>query len=823
MKKGLIKAGVLLLLFVGTAAGTLWYINRGTTEETREMEEPTLPVLYMEVEDTLVNPMYGYAGEMEEQYMRDSLTPLSTGRNLTVVVDPMESSVDSVNYRVSTADGTTVVEEGKIRNLQEDGEHLQADFQVQNPILMNQEYTLRFEVQLENGKTYYYYTRLLQRAGLNIQEYLSFAKDFYETCTTPETASELTTYLEPDATQRNSTYTSVNIHSSFDMITWGKLDPEIVQEAVPVIKDMNETTCSICMDYVISSTEEDEAADLLQVTDFYRMRYDQSRIRLLDFERSAQELFDGENTDLTSNGLNLGIAEKTIQYQSNKNADIVAFVQQGELWSYNRSANKTTKVFSFRDGELDARELLQEHGIKIVRVEESGDIDFVVYGYMNKDVHEGQVGIAVYHYGAEQNLISEELFIPMNTSYEYLKSDMERLSYVSREDMLYLLLEDDLYKIDISGKTYEIIQQDIQPDCCVISSSQASIAWMDQMSQNASTSITVLSLESGEQYTVQAQEGQKVKALGFINEDFIYGIANDADIVTDDTGATVFAMSTVRIQNFSGEILKEYHDDNVWISGVNILQGSVELLRVQWENDAYVPINSDHIMNNLKNSEETVSIRLITTDRKATQIGLDFDRSVSSSSVLYVASSILESEDSTTLELEVTRQQGEIYYVYAKGILDSTWLDVSDAVNRAYEQMGVVLNRQQQYVWERGNQPNLQQLDTETLPSAALAGSLDQSALAQELGSDYTVLNLTGCPLESVLYMVGKGYPVIARTSSTETVVIIGYNSLNTILYYPDTGEQGYYGMNDSTNLFESAGNVFITYMENLGEPSKGE
>lgn len=823
MKKGLIKAGVLLLLFVGTAAGTLWYINRGTTQETREMEEPTLPVLYMEVEGTLVNPMYGYADEMEEQYIRDSLTPLSTGRALTMIVEPMGSKVEAVNYRVSTADGTTVVEEGKIKSLQDDGENLRAEFQVENPILMNQEYTLRFEIQLENGENYFYYTRLLQRAGLNIKEYLTFAKDFYESCTTPETASDLSAYLEPDDTQSNSTYTSVNIHSSFDMITWGELNPEIVQEAVPVIKDMNETTCSIVMEYVLSSTEEDNPSDLLQVTDFYRMRYDQSRMRLLDFERNAEELFDGENTDLTSNGLNLGITDRTIQYQSNQNADIVAFVQQGELWSYNRSANKTTRVFSFRNGDLDARELLQEHGIKIVRVEESGDIDFVVYGYMNKDAHEGEVGIAVYHYGAEQNLISEELFIPMNTSYEYLKSDMERLSYVSREDMLYLLLEDDLYKIDIARKTYEIIQENIQQDCCVISSSQASIAWMDQMSQNASTSITVLSLESGEQYTVQAQEGQKVKALGFINEDFIYGIANDADIVTDDTGTTVFAMNTVRIQNFSGEVVKEYHEDNVWISGVNILEGSVELLRVQWENDAYVSINSDHIMNNLQTSEETVSIRLITTDRKATQIGLDFDRSVSSSNVLYLASSILENEESTQLGLEVTRQEEEIYYVYAKGSLDSTWLNVNEAVTRAYEQMGVVLNRQQQYVWERGNQPDLQQLDTETLPASVLAGSLDQEALAAELGDGYTVLNLTGCPLESVLYMVGKGYPVIARTSSSETVVIIGYNSLNTILYYPSTGEQGYYGMNDSTNLFEAAGNVFITYMENMGEPSKGE
>ena len=31
-----------------------------------------------------------------------------------------------------------------------------------------------------------------------------------------------------------------------------------------------------------------------------------------------------------------------------------------------------------------------------------------------------------------------------------------------------------------------------------------------------------------------------------------------------------------------GEVVKEYHEDNVWISGVNILEGSVELLRVQW-------------------------------------------------------------------------------------------------------------------------------------------------------------------------------------------------------------------------------------------------
>ena len=43
---------------------------------------------------------------------------------------------------------------------------------------------------------------------------------------------------------------------------------------------------------------------------------------------------------------------------------------------------------------------------------------------MIRDVHEGEVVIAVYHYGAELNHVEEELFIPMKSSYEYLKEDM---------------------------------------------------------------------------------------------------------------------------------------------------------------------------------------------------------------------------------------------------------------------------------------------------------------------------------------------------------------------------------------------------------------
>ena len=302
MKKGLLKAGVLLLLFAAALGGTAALINREKIVGTRQMEDASLPILYMEVADTKVNPMYGYAGEMEEQYMRDSLTPLPTDRSLTMAIDPKNASVKTVSYRVSTADGTEVVETSKISKLKKKDGEIRAEFQLETPILMNQEYTLRFDVTLDNGETYYYYTRLLQRAGTNISEYLEFADSFYQTCLDPENASTLAAYLEPDETQTNSTYENLNIHSSFERITWGTLDMKLEKKAVPVIKDMNETTCSIYLTYVLSDTPEDETTDYYNVTDFYRMRYAQSRVMLLDFDRNTQELYDGKHTELTSKG-----------------------------------------------------------------------------------------------------------------------------------------------------------------------------------------------------------------------------------------------------------------------------------------------------------------------------------------------------------------------------------------------------------------------------------------------------------------------------------------------------------------------------------------
>ncbi len=58
-------------------------------------------------------------------------------------------------------------------------------------------------------------------------------------------------------------------------------------------------------------------------------------------------------------------------------------------------------------------------------------------------------------------------------------------------------------------------------------------------------------------------------------------------------------------------------------------------------------------------------------------------------------------------------------------------------------------------------------------------------------------------------------------------MVIVGYDEYNTYLYDPVKKETYPYGMNDSTDLLQKAGNVFITYIENhkvmlTGRPDEG-
>ena len=56
-------------------------------------------------------------------------------------------------------------------------------------------------------------------------------------------------------------------------------------------------------------------------------------------------------------------------------------------------------LYTFYDAEnRDARTMYDAHGIKILDIDDSGNVKFAVYGYFNRGKHEGETGISVFAY-----------------------------------------------------------------------------------------------------------------------------------------------------------------------------------------------------------------------------------------------------------------------------------------------------------------------------------------------------------------------------------------------------------------------------------------
>lgn len=815
MKRILKKAGILLLVFLLGTAGTALLLNSESTDNRSDFNDAVFPEVMVDMNDTLINRMYGYAQPMQADFTRDSVTPLDTSKKLTFKVNPYDSEVKSFSYEIRTSDGSKVLENKKIKNLLKEDQYLSVDVEIGSDLRMNQEYSMQIALELDEG-TAYYYTRVVSRSQVHASDYAAFVKYFYEACLDKESADALGSYLEPQTTGAATNYSGININSSLSEISWGNLAPQLCQEGIPVIKEINETTASVVLEYQLTSQNDDEETELYDVKEFYRMKYQDTRIYLLDFQRSANQVFDGTLPVYEDDGIILGVRDKNVEYMMNDAATVIAFVQEGDLWSYSPGNEKVNQVFSFRklkDG--DFRDSRTQHDIKIVRVTDEGDIDFVLYGYMNRGSHEGYEGIAVYHYNRDKNVAEERAFIPVSESFEFLKKDLEKLSYVNEKNELFLILAKNLYRINIEENSSEILEKGIKNANFVSSDNNDHAAWLVSEGDEKGN-IKEIDFDTCKTRLIAPQKGQRLRTVGFMNEDLIYGMLNKEDILTDEEGHKSVGIRILRIEDFEGNVKKEYRKDGLYITDISVGNTLIEFeLSAKSGETSYVAQKKDTIMNNKKAAANTVKIELISASRTGVRVKLVFNTTKQTDSPLAMYAKV-SSSDRKDIVLDTQIPQEIAYYVYGQGGLDGIYTDPAKAVLRADTLGGVVLNRTQQYVWERGNKKTKMQIDTEEIPEIVLQGTYDIKTLKKSLKKTGTVIDLSGCSLDSVLYEISAQRPVIAKTGADTSVVIVGYDEYNTWLYDPVKKETYPYGMNDSTDLFQKAGNVFITYIETV-------
>lgn len=416
-----------------------------------------------------------------------------------------------------------------------------------------------------------------------------------------------------------------------------------------------------------------------------------------------EQIFDASHTVLDEQGVVLGITGEKTSYMANEDGTIVSFVQANELWNYNKENNEVSLIFSFADAEnTDVRNLFSRHEIRLLDMENNGNIVFAVYGYMNRGEHEGEVGVAVYYYELQNNSVEEKIFISSNKSYERVAEELGELIYYSvKHDMLYVLADGTFYEIDVKSENIKELVSGLSDKQYVVSSDGHLAAYRPEEGEDP-TQMLIMNFSSGKERTVECREGESIVPLGFINEDFVYGVSKNTDAGQTVAGEEILPMYKIEIEDEEGESVKRYEQSGIYILDAELEDNLITLNRATKEGSSYNTTAEDYITNNEEKDESTVYAQAYVTELKETQVRLVFEEEIEDRSPKLLKPKQTLRDESKTVDFTSTQTKNKCY-VYGYGELQGSYDSAGRAIQEADIYNGVVVSEWQTYIWQRGN------------------------------------------------------------------------------------------------------------------------
>lgn len=809
MKKKLIHTGILAVIFVAAVIVFEYITSKGNDDMMTDIGNATLPRVYFSVEGYGINQVNGYAQEMDIPSMRDSITPI-IGDHLVVNIEDEDSPVASLDYAVYTIDGEKSLYENHISEV---GDQVNLDFEEG---ILSQERVMVLTLHLEE-KDIFYYTRLTASEDSSVISCLDYIYDYHENALAKKENVGVGAALDPSDEEDNTTFSHVTIHSTYDQVTWGDLEPQVSGGERWKITETNESYTSVLLEYEVYCKGEENETDLYMVKEFFRVRAEAGTVSLLNYDRTMEQLFDGNKQVLSEKGILLGITSPDVQYEVNSDGNIVAFVQANELWNYNRDRDEMSLLFSFRDAEnTDVRNKVSDHSIRILNMDRKGNTTFAVSGYMNRGSHEGRVGVSIYYYDISTNSIEEKAFVPSSKSAAVAEEELGKLTYYStKSDNLYMMVAGNLYEIDVDKNRQKLLAEDLEERQYAVSDDGQWVACQIGSSLDTAAQVVVRNLYDGQEYTAEADEGECILPLGFVGDDFVSGLARQSEVGTTISGEPAVPMYRLEIRNAENEVIKTYEAEGEYLLDVEIGEGMITLKRGKKSGDTYAETEPDYLSSNEEKEESNITLESYLTDLKETQMRLTFlDGIQDKNAKVLKPKHILDGNPAVPSLDTGTLEAG--WYVYGLGRLQGIYRKAGDAVQAADEVSGVVIASNGQYVWERGNRYLNWQIDSQDEAAERLRELLgsDLSPLeAVNEVSDGRSVELNGCSTEQVLYLINRGTPVVAVRQDEKPLVLVGYSETNVTYLDVSGGEQQTVSIQQMDQMMQSRGSIYIGFL----------
>lgn len=807
---------VFIIAFVVYFASTFIVTEREYAVYT-SMDEPVLPVISAEINDTEINPMHGYLQDMGNAAASDCITPLPENRRLKLKLRLYGNSVVGVRYEIRSLDLGHFIEKTELGGVNGDENgNAEIELPIQNMIEYNTPYLLKLQLDLGES-TVNYYTRIIWSQKDDLERMIAAASEFTEKSFNYDEARDLTVYLETDKGATTDDLSTVGISSGFSQITWGSTGMKLIDEPTVTVKEYDGIMGAVEVSYMSESPNESGNPDRYSNTDNFTMRAGSERIYMMNFERKTNQVFEGNKHLFAGKRISLGIInEDTIQTCKSESGRYIAFKSGRELWLYDQQGKKAVNVFSFRSENDVLRADYNKHDIRILSADDEGDIDFVVYGYMNRGRHEGYNGIVYYRYSSQTQTISELFFIPRAATYENIKEELSELCVKSETDMFYIKQDDAITAIDLASLEMLDIASGLYDDKYAVSDDQKKIAWLEG-GEASGNSIKLMDTESGNTQVINAGENEILSVIDFYDQDLIYGISGASDAWTVNGKTRGIPKKTVRIVDPELNEIMNYARDGLFFDEIAIDNDRIQITQYKKTGDnSYQFAGRDTIVSTSGiNYSDTDGVSSDISETRKKVYYIDLDENIKTTRTLDVITpKNISYEKSGTLELSSHKSSSVMrYYSYANGKLQNVSYELKQAIDSCYDGMGWVRDSNCAVVYSRADRVSSKTISEPFSAAQPMVMALNAGFDEDEITEDgYIIMNAQEIQLNRLLYYVSKGYPIMARLGENEYCLIYGYTSDNIELFYPSENDNE--NSRRETMSIEDAAIMFDRYQD---------
>lgn len=824
------------VLFFGSRVGETVFRGEKETVPGSTATFPTVSILTCGEE---INSISGYSSNLSTILNREDLIPIGPDGIFELKIKEYETDIRRLKYEVLDVSSEAEVDSGTINAFEKQDGYKIVRIKLKADLKEGTEYAMKATLIGNTGKRMYYYFRIKQYQTPNLAEKIAFVRNFSSNTLSAVAAENeaIIPYLETKSGSTTDSYHYVDIYDSYKTVCWGDLMPTLITEPVISVTEFYEEIMTATVRYGVA-IDAGYGPENYQVEEYFRIRYLGDVVHLLNYERHTESMFDAEHASLSQSDLKIGVtAAEDVELYSNSDSTVTAFVRNGSLYCYNMAENTLATVFSAGHGSMERMcSRKQMYDIRVLKMEEDGNITFLVSGYMNHGVYEGRVGLFVYRYFEDEQRLEELIYVPVNTTYQILKEELGEFAYFNEYDVFYFMVNKGVFSYNLVTEELTTLASDVRKGDYVYSVNKRFLAYQEH---GRTDKVTLLYPETGKSVTVEPEAGEYIKLLGCSEDNLLYGYGKESDLYVNEDGRITYAMYRMEIENSLGQTQKVYEKEGYYVESAKTSGNVIRLDRlIKDTKGGYEPTDSDYILNKDKVENGKITLAERVTERMLTEYYISFPSAFvmeelpKETDVLYTVV-----KEDTTLRVGEMESGEEAYYTYYYGMIDGIYEAAGDAILAADLNTGTVINEKGKVVWERGVKTNAASVPHVTgVKATGDVGSL-QAALRmmlstkgvtaeiseaevqqplQQVMKKYTnadVAVLTGATLDEILYFIWKGQPVLAMTETGTAVVLTSYTSGTVTYYDPVKGRSVTTDKEKAEALFTAGGKIYISFL----------